>query len=125
TFARRRFSTDALAIADALYCWGDHDHAFLSSYYPQFSNKFVNTGSPRVDLWRKDFNSYYRNNEHAKPYILIPSNFGRVLNVNRIWFLYNGQKKWINTDEKDMQYFFELYSYQALLLAKYIEMVKF
>lgn len=51
-FALRRFDPRTLATATTVCCWGDHDRTTLRELYPDAAERFVLTGSPRVDLWR-------------------------------------------------------------------------
>lgn len=53
-FALRRFDPRTLATATTVCCWGDHDHATLQEVYPDVADRFILTGSPRVDLWRPE-----------------------------------------------------------------------
>ena len=58
------------------------------------SEKFCLTGSPRVDLWKKRFQSYWENNLDSKSkYILISSNFGVVNSNVAIWKKYYELRK--------------------------------
>ncbi len=89
-FAKGRYSEKTISTVSRIFAWGEHDSRSLKKEYPQFSDRIVTTGSPRVDLWRKDFAPYFKddavvNNGVRKPFILIPSNFSLVLSEDRIW----------------------------------------
>ena len=51
-FALRRFDPRTVSTATTICCWGDHDLTTLRETYPDASERFILTGSPRVDLWR-------------------------------------------------------------------------
>ena len=51
SFARGRFSLEALEYVDKVFCWGLHDFEALRHIYPQQSEKFQLSGSPRTDFW--------------------------------------------------------------------------
>lgn len=86
-FARRRFSDSALRLVDAAFCWGPMDRAILSRMFPGFSNRFIETGSPRVDLWTRAFAEFWGKPEVMpdQPYVLVTSNFVNANNYKRYW----------------------------------------
>lgn len=53
-FARRRFGPETLDLTAGALCWGEHDRATLVTTHPEHAERFVTTGSPRVDLWRPE-----------------------------------------------------------------------
>lgn len=53
-FARRRFSPETLTLADRVLTWGPHDTGALREHYPDHAGVLLTTGSPRVDVWRRD-----------------------------------------------------------------------
>lgn len=56
-FARRRFSNETVGLADAILTWGPHDTEALLRHFPDQGDRFLATGSPRVDVWRRDLAS--------------------------------------------------------------------
>lgn len=96
-FLALRSSHSTVEMSDAVFCWGQHDFDAWRKCYPEFSLKIHNTGSPRVDFWRKDFEPYFNEataflKESYGPYILIVSNFvlsngvvGREEMIRRAW----------------------------------------
>lgn len=67
--------------AAAVFCWGQHDYEAWSNRYPNASDRIHLTGSPRVDFWRADFASYYRNDvawlrERFGAFVLVVTNMG-------------------------------------------------
>lgn len=69
-----------------VFCWGERDTMGYKLFFGSNQNIFVNTGSPRVDLWNPRFKSLhkYGNSARFKPYILIVSNFGMLMGT-RHW----------------------------------------
>jgi len=89
-FAEARFSEETVSKASRVFAWGDHDAESLRNEYEHCCDRIISTGSPRVDFWRKEFDSYYGKNAspadaRLEPYILVVSNFGMPLNENRFW----------------------------------------
>lgn len=76
-FANARFSEETVAQATEIYCWGPKDYDFLIGRFPQHKSKFVDSGSPRVDVWKE---AGARGNIESKlltrPLVLFSSNFG-------------------------------------------------
>jgi surface carbohydrate biosynthesis protein len=122
-FAHQRFSDETLELADALFCWGDHDTESLGRIYKGHINKFINTGSPRVDLWRNEFDYFFKD-DSLPPYVLIVSNFGIVMNMNRIWSVLDQRQKWLDTSRFDIREFFGMYGSHAELLGEFIFMIR-
>lgn len=88
-FGRLRFSNDSLNLADAMFCWGQFDRNALQAMFPKNAGKFIATGSPRVDLWKPEFNEFHLSKESGLTekygtFVLLSSNFGTILNENRI-----------------------------------------
>lgn len=78
-----RFDESTLEHVSASFSWGPWDWAALRSHFPKHSAKFVLTGSPRVDLWRRDVGispfverRAERLRADASPTILVVTNFG-------------------------------------------------
>ena len=66
-FARRRFSPETLTSSSAALTWGPHDTGALRDAYPEWSDRFHMTGSPRVDLWRPELRELHGSPEGADP----------------------------------------------------------
>tara|TARA_B100001057_G_scaffold52754_1_gene46928 strand:+ start:10449 stop:11780 length:1332 start_codon:yes stop_codon:yes gene_type:complete len=71
-----RFSNESLKLADKVFCWGRRDYDMLSKKFRKHKNKFVLSGNPRVDFWRKDFDFFYKKKKlEYNNYILFSLNF--------------------------------------------------
>lgn len=92
-FLANRFSEKSLSLINRNYTWGIFDYNAITHKYFGYSDKILLTGSPRVDLWRSEFDDYYESDflpgkqfkKQFGPYILIPSNFGAILSPNGFW----------------------------------------
>ena len=88
----------------AVFCWGKRDTKGYKDFFKKNKNIFVNTGSPRSDLWNKNFQPLRNNSdiENMKSYFLVISNFGSSMG-NRNWteWLSVGRKNETITSKKD------------------------
>jgi len=86
-FACQRFSEETISQASAVFCWGPHDAQELVRIYPSFKDKIHCTGSPRVDLWKSQFSSFWKipKSMPARPYLLFSSNFTLLHNYRPFW----------------------------------------
>lgn len=79
---RSRFHSSTLAHVSSSFTWGEWDRSALEAAFPQYSTRFVLSGSPRVDLWRRDSNLDRFTSARAEQFrsdkktILVVSNFG-------------------------------------------------
>ncbi len=84
-FIDMRFSSIDLELADAIFCWGNHDYKLLKKTYPKHKKKFQLTGSPRLDMWKKKFVNYWCENSFVKrDTILFSLNFGIINGFNSV-----------------------------------------
>ena len=75
-YLKHRYSNESLNLVDKVFCWGRWDYNNLSKKYPKHKKKFILSGNPRIDFWRKDFDFFYKNKklEHEN-YIFFSLNF--------------------------------------------------
>tara|TARA_B100001057_G_scaffold501302_1_gene623593 strand:+ start:10014 stop:11396 length:1383 start_codon:yes stop_codon:yes gene_type:complete len=59
SFLETRFSSEALDLIDKVFCWGKHDYDSLKKKFPIHEEKFVLSGSPRMDLSKKLFQNFW------------------------------------------------------------------
>ena len=86
-FAKLRYSNKTLKQASAVFSWGPEDYKTLKKIYPSQSKKIYKTGSPRADLWQPFFFDYWENKNQKdlkRPFLLVSSNFGGVLNMKSL-----------------------------------------
>ena len=83
-FVDIRFHPNTVALADKILFWGKTQLDAVRQAYPDHAHKFVETGSPTADIWRrKELHSIYQDEVKALqdkygPYIILPSSFGTV-----------------------------------------------
>lgn len=134
SFAKRRYSDETLGLTSKVFCWGNHDYYSLMKIYPQHKNKFINSGSPRVDLWNNQFDDYYKNSinqpgakfyENYGEYILIASNFGTILNVRPFWSMIDDHRRNRHIRNKEQEFSkYSSASWQFKLLASFIQLIR-
>lgn len=130
-FARIRYGEASLQKAGAVFGWGQHDTDSLKRHYPGHADKFIATGSPRVDFWRSEFSGYFELDEKlrtwkGKPYILFVSNFGTVIRENKIWNVMARlrEARYFERDP-DMELFeYEYSGYILQLIGHFVKMIR-
>jgi surface carbohydrate biosynthesis protein len=86
-WAQNRFSERSLLQASRVFAWGPSDAAGLRRLFPAAADLVLETGSPRVDIWRPELSPQF---DDALPagvepgYVFVPSNYG-VGQVNPWW----------------------------------------
>ena len=75
-YLKQRYSNESLNLVDKVFCWGRWDYDNLIKKYPKHKKKFILSGNPRIDFWRKDFDFFYRKRKlQYKNYIFFSLNF--------------------------------------------------
>ena len=75
-YLTERYSNKSLELTDRVFTWGKFDHDNLSSKYKKHKKKFIKSGNPRIDFWRKDFEFLFKKKKlKYKNYILFSLNF--------------------------------------------------
>lgn len=131
-FARLRFSKESIYEVSKVFAWGGHDEKSLKRIYSDYKNKIVATGSPRVDYWRDEFSEFYNKNPlqnshlELKPYILISSNFGTILNQNRFYNVVARLRKagYFDRDPDWERHQYENAAYQTRLIHEFVVMIR-
>ena len=59
-----RFPRVAMANKAAMFAFGHYDAAGTRQDCPEYADRIVVTGSPRIDFWRRDFAAYYAQLPH-------------------------------------------------------------
>ena len=78
-FIKSRVEKSDLDLCDAYFCWGKYDYKHLKNKFKK--NVFFISGSPRVDLWKKIFNKFWKKDITEKNFVLFVSNFNYPNNV--------------------------------------------
>ena len=81
-FSKTRFSKKTIEQSSKIFGWGTGEVEDLHKAYPEYSSKIIKTGSPRVDIWKPVFSSYWNSSikKPKKPFLLISSNMGLANN---------------------------------------------
>ncbi len=75
-----RYSNQSVELTDKIFTWGKFDYDNLSKKFKKHKKKFVLSGNPRVDFWRKDFDFYYKKKKsNHKNYIFFSLNFSFLI----------------------------------------------
>lgn len=76
-YIKYRYSNITLDLIDYVFTWGKFDYNNLISKYHKYKNKFIKSGNPRVDFWRKNFLKFFSklDNKKFNNYILLSANF--------------------------------------------------
>ncbi|MEM9278005.1 MAG: surface carbohydrate biosynthesis protein [Pseudomonadota bacterium] len=109
-FLSVRLASQTLEACERWYCISDtlKDHA--SKLYPDHENRFLTSGLLRTDIWRKEFQEFYEQEqkriaEKHGPFILFDSNFGGIIHARGDAFVQKqirGQKKAYSEVEERM-----------------------
>ena len=71
-----RYSNKSIDLNRQNSTWGKFDCDNLSKKFEKHKSKFVLSGNPRVDFWRKDFQFFFKKKNFLyKDYILFSFNF--------------------------------------------------
>jgi surface carbohydrate biosynthesis protein len=75
-YIKMRYSKESLDLTDRVFTWGKYDYDNLSKKFPKYKKRFILSGNPRLDYWRKDFDFYHRQKKlEYKNYILFSLNY--------------------------------------------------
>ena len=75
-YLKMRYSNESIDLTDKIFTWGKFDCDNLSKKFEKHKSKFVLSGNPRVDFWRKDFQFFFKKKNFLyKDYILFSFNF--------------------------------------------------
>ncbi len=126
-FAKDRYSNTTLKQASAIFGWGPEDSNTLKKIYPDYSSKIFMTGSPRVDLWKPFFSSYWGQSKNSnKPYLLIPSNTTGIINYKSFHKLIKNYKKlgYAKRDPNIIKYLFDTTGEDIKIIYSFLEAIK-
>ena len=100
-----RYGEKTVKLADKIFTWGKFDFNNLNKKFKNCKDKFINSGNPRVDLWRPDFQKYY--GEKKKKFILISSNYNFLFGAKKLVQQYNNKVEldYFKRGESEKKYF--------------------
>lgn len=132
-FVKRRFSNGkSFDFIDYFFCWGIREPNILKKIFKK-KTKFVNVGSPRIDLLNK---KYYLNKNKSnflqrydlKKYILLSSNISFPIGLRRIpeayFFFMESDDDNLHFEWKE-DFFFNSNIQQLILLKHYIRLIRY
>lgn len=129
-FARKRYSSQTLSFLHRNYCWGTFDLESCSRLFPERKQVFRQTGSPRVDLWRRDFSEFYADavsqlsNQYGR-YVLISSNFGIAHGrEGPVSFLEVQKKQGVISTEQEVEDYWRLVHEQRSLIQYFARLIQ-
>jgi surface carbohydrate biosynthesis protein len=129
SFIDMRFSEESFQIADAVFCWGNYDYDILKEKYTHHLKKIYSFGAPRIDLWKKKFNSYwgYEEKKNDKKYIVISSNFAIVNSNIALWKIYYKLRKsgYFERSKQFKHKFIDITSQSLKLFYRFVDAVNF
>jgi len=79
-YLTERYSNQSLKLVDKVFCWGSFDFNNLVKRFNKHKKKFILSGNPRIDYWRRDFDFFYKKRKlQHKNYILFSLNFSYLV----------------------------------------------
>jgi len=60
SYLKLRYSNEVLKLVSKVFCWGNWDFNNLNKRFSKYKKKFILSGNPRIDFWRKDFDNFYK-----------------------------------------------------------------
>ncbi len=127
-FIKSRVQIKDLNFFSAVFCWGNYDYRKFIKHLKPYKKKFICTGSPRVDLWKKKFSKVWHNRElKKKNYILIVSNFAYSNNFFPFNELVKRQeaagyyKRSPDLKKQELAY----YKYQKKTMFKFVDLINY
>ena len=76
-YLRRKVSGDALCQLEMFYAWGKYQADMIGSAYPEYVNRILPVGNPRIDLLRPSYRKLYR-----KQVMELKQTYGRFVLIN-------------------------------------------
>ena len=60
-YIKYRYSNTTINYADYIFTYGKFDYNNLSKIYQKYKKKFIKSGNPRIDFWKKNFKNFFLN----------------------------------------------------------------
>lgn len=128
-YVKGRLSDEVLSYTSTLFTWGDREAECYKATFSKVDQKIAVSGNPRMDLYRRELRSLYQEkatefqNRYGN-YVLLPSNFSAVTNVNGPKFVIEQAEKYhfLETSE-DRQFLTDHLDYIQHNFSKFLEMI--
>ena len=79
-YLKLRYSNQSLELADKVFAWGKWDYNNLCKKFKKHKKKFILSGNPRLDFWKKNFDFFYENKKlKYKDYIFFSLNLSFLI----------------------------------------------
>jgi surface carbohydrate biosynthesis protein len=92
-----------------IFCWGERDTEGYAQFFPQYKNRFINTGSPRAELWTPRFKALLEDCQISalSPYILVVTNFSWLMGRKHMseWLLDQIDLELLNSVDREQNLF--------------------
>lgn len=132
TFGKHRFSKEMIDSVDKVFCWGEKDYNGLKKMFPECSEKFILTGSPRIDFCRPELAKYFEPSATdaftgGRPYILFASNFGSTNGFSPLWKQLEFSRasgRFVGMDDPDEFRVYSLFSRRMEMMAHYVRAIR-
>jgi surface carbohydrate biosynthesis protein len=83
-YLKLRYSNKTIALTDKIFTWGKFDYNNLSKKFTKYKSKFILTGNPRIDFWRKDFTFFFKKKKlKQKNYLFFSLNFSFLISQKK------------------------------------------
>ena len=83
-YLKLRYSNKSIALTDKIFTWGKFDYNNLSKKFTKYKSKFILTGNPRIDFWRKDFTFFFKKKKlKQKNYLFFSLNFSFLISQKK------------------------------------------
>ena len=56
-----RYGKRTFKLANKVFTWGKYDLNKLAKRYENYKDKIINTGNPKIDYWKHEFKSFFKN----------------------------------------------------------------
>ena len=79
-YIKLRYSNKSIELVDKVFTWGKFDYDNLRKKFKKYKKKFILSGNPRLDFWRKNFEFFFKKKKFVnKNYILFSLNFSFLI----------------------------------------------
>ena len=111
------------------FSWGDNATRALKEAYPQYREKFITTGNPRIDVLKNKYKDLYKaNSEKIKlkygKYILFTTKFSRVNNIFEVSWMDTMKKRSLIDSKEKKEHQFRTAKLQEETFPLFLKLIK-
>jgi surface carbohydrate biosynthesis protein len=127
-YQNQRISAETLQLVDAVMTWGQVEYDTIIEKYPEYQQKIHVTGNPRVDLWRPEFRSLFKEDQknieqRYGKFILMPTSFGVVHHQGREFLIKQGKRYGTIKTEEDLQAFNTKLDFLEKVVSSFVSLI--